>query len=240
MDKIMTLSALLPVAVLLFYIYRTDPYKEPFKQLRKAFFYGVLIVLPVSIVEAPLALLIENSPFNHTVLGSTMKAFFVAAIPEEGFKLLALWLVVRKNPYFDEHFDGIVYAVFVSLGFAALENIGYVFQSGEDWMTVSIARALLAVPGHYAFGVLMGYFFSIYYFINRSRKYKYLVLVAPVLAHGIYDTLAFYSEISETMGLIGFVLLIVFCVRLHRLCFKKLQAHLANDQRTFSRTSRPQ
>lgn len=239
MEKIMTLSALLPVAVLLIYIYRTDPRKEPFKQLRKAFFYGVLIVIPVSFIEVPLALLIEGSPFNHTVLGSTLKAFFVAALPEEGFKLLALWLVVRKNPYFDEHFDGIVYAVFVSLGFAALENIGYVFQSGEDWMTVSIARAFLAVPGHYAFGVLMGYFFSIYYFINRSRKYKFLVLAAPVMAHGIYDTLAFYSEVSDTMGFVGFALLIVFCVRLHRLCLKKLQAHLTNDQRIFPRTSRP-
>ena len=57
-------------------------------------------------------------------------AFFVAAAPEEGAKLLALWLLLRKNPHFDEDFDCIVYSVFVSLGFATLENIGYVLMSG--------------------------------------------------------------------------------------------------------------
>ena len=110
-----------------------------------------------------------------TLIGSTMQAFVVAALPEESFKLLALWLVLRKNPFFDEHFDGIVYAVCVELGFAAVENIFYVF-SEEEWVTVAISRALLAVPGHYAFAILMGYYYSVYHFVDHSPKVAACIL----------------------------------------------------------------
>lgn len=98
-----------------------------------------------------------------------MQAFGVAALLEEAFKLLTLWVVLRKNPYFDEHFDSIVYAVCVGLGFAAVENIFYVF-SEEERVTVAVSRALLAVPGHYAFAILMGYYYSIYHFVDHPPK----------------------------------------------------------------------
>jgi RsiW-degrading membrane proteinase PrsW (M82 family) len=84
---------------------------------------------------------------------------------------------LRNNPYFDEHFDGIVYAVCVGMGFAGLENIMYVFQNMDDWMSVSVARAIFSVPGHFFFAVSMGYFYSCVHFHTASTiRIRYIPL----------------------------------------------------------------
>lgn len=226
------LAALLPVAGLLYYIYKSDPYPEPPKQLRKAFFYGVAIIIPAGIIEGIIQAAFFPSSMT-TLIEAAAQAFFVAALPEEGLKLLALWLLLRKNPYFDEHFDGIVYAVYVSLGFAAIENVSYLFGFVDSWVEVGITRALLAVPGHYAFGVLMGFFYSLYYFVNRSKRNLYAIFLAPFIAHGIYDTFAFFDNVSPVWGTIGFVLLIIFCIRMHRFCYNRIGSHLHRDKKIF-------
>ena len=201
---IMLAASLLPAVLLLLYIWKKDTQKEPTYMLVKAVAWGIGIIIPVAVVEKMVQLMLfgENgSP--ATLFDTTAVAFLVAAIPEEGFKLLALWMVLKKNPFFDEHFDGIVYAVCVGLGFAAVENVSYVF-SHEDWASVAISRALLAVPGHYAFAVLMGYYYSVYHFVNRSPKVAMCVLLAPVLAHGIYDALmsvrGYHPHSGKTTG----------------------------------------
>lgn len=239
MDVILILvTALLPVALLLYYIYKTDLYPEPRAQLFKAFLYGVIIVLPAVVVEGIVEKLLLAFNLNlSSLMGAAAQAFFVAALPEEGLKLLALWLLLRKNPYFDEHIDGIVYAVYVSLGFAAIENISYLFSNYESWVEVGFTRALLAVPGHYAFGVLMGFFYSLYYFVNRSKRNKYLIFVAPFIAHGIYDTFAFSSSISPVWGGIGFVGLVAFCIWMHRFCRNRIGSHLHRDSKLFGNYS---
>ena len=201
-------AALLPAILLLYYIWRKDPYKEPLSWLAKAFLGGIAIIIPVSVVE--------------TAIG--------AALPEESFKLLALWLVLRRNPYFDEHFDGIVYAVFVSLGFAAVENVGYVF-SQDDWVTTAAMRALLAVPGHYAFAILMGYYYSIHHFVDRSQGVALRVLLVPVLAHGVYDSIAMSGMVSPVVGGIGFFLLVYFCIKMHKYAKTKMLAQIEHDRR---------
>jgi RsiW-degrading membrane proteinase PrsW (M82 family) len=224
--------ALLPVAALLWYIYKTDPVSEPIQQLSRAFLYGCLIVIPVGAVEELLSLVL--APFLEIPLfGAIGEGFLIAAIPEEGAKLLALWFLLRKNPYFDEHFDGIVYAVYVSLGFAAIENIGYLYTNIDSLLAVGFMRALLAVPGHYAFGVLMGYFYSLYYFVNRSQRNKTMILVAPVLAHGTYDSILFVSNLTPTFGAISFFGIIYFCIRLHKFCYKRIQNHIHRDNMYF-------
>ena len=147
MQILILLSALLPAVFLFLYIWKKDPQKEPTSWLVKAFLWGVGICIPVALLE----MWIENSLFGgegvSTLFDTTVQAFFVAALPEEAFKLFALWMILRRNPYFDEHFDGIVYAVCVGLGFAAIENVFYILGQ-EEWLSVAISRALLAVPGH--------------------------------------------------------------------------------------------
>ena len=227
MLHIMLLAALLPPALLWLYIWKKDPQKEPTRWLVKATLWGVAICVPVAIVELAIqGILFGGGDIEFTNLfQSTANAFLVAAIPEEGAKLLALWLVLRKNPFFDEHFDGIVYAVCVGLGFAAIENVGYVF-SEEDWVGVAVTRSLLAVPGHYAFAVLMGYYYAMYHFVERSTKNAVLMFLVPMMAHGIYDTFAMSAAVDPYVGVICFLVLIAFCVKMHRVAYKKIVAQI--------------
>lgn len=220
-------AALLPAILLWLYICMKDPQPEPLSQLAKATIWGMALCIPVGVLEVVIeAIIFSDGPTS--LLGSTANAFFVAAIPEESCKLLALWLVLRKNPFFDEHYDGIVYAVCVGLGFAAVENVFYVFGN-EDWMSVAIARSLLAVPGHYAFAILMGYYYSLYHFVDRSPHNAICVLLVPVLAHGIYDAIAMSGTVNAIAGGLSTIIIIYFCIKMHKVAHKKITAHIQRD-----------
>jgi RsiW-degrading membrane proteinase PrsW (M82 family) len=223
---ILLVAALLPAVLLGYYIWKQDPQPEPTNWLIRAALYGMGICFPVALVEMAIQnVFIGGEP--TTLLGTTFQAFFVAALPEESFKLLALWLVLRRNPYFDEHVDGIVYAVFVGLGFAAIENIGYVMSNG---LTTAILRALLAVPGHYAFAILMGYYYSVYHFIDRSPRTAACILLVPVVAHGIYDALALSGTVDPYIGGTSFFVLIYFCIKMHKYVRTKMIAQIKRDK----------
>lgn len=234
MTILMLLAALLPAFLLFLYIWKKDPQKEPTSWLVKAFLWGAATCVPVALLEMGIVTTLFNNGLPHNFVGSTTMAFLGAAIPEEAVKLFALWMVLRKNPFFDEHFDGIVYAVCVGLGFAAVENVKYVFTSEEAWAFTAIARALLAVPGHYAFAVLMGYFYSVYHFVDDSPKTAVCILLVPVLAHGIYDALAMSGIVNEYVGGIAFLVLIYFCVKMHKAANKKVLALIEKDKSSAS------
>ena len=155
-------TALLPVAILIFYICRKDKENpEPTGQLIKAFFYGILSV-PLSLcLSIPLGMAGLYPVEVTTVVEAVQTSFLGAAIPEEISKFFVLWLLLRKSLHFDEKIDGIVYAVCVSLGFAALENVMYLFSDTESFLRTGISRAIFAVPGHFCFGILMGYYYSL-------------------------------------------------------------------------------
>lgn len=222
--------AVLPSILLLIYILKKDAKPEPAKQIWKAILWGVAIVIPIVIVENIISpILFGEGGSAVSVISHIADAFIVAAIPEESFKLLALWLVLRKNPYFDEHYDGIVYSVCVGLGFATVENIFYVVGEG-DWASVGIMRALFSVPGHYAFAVLMGYYYARYHFVKRSFLNGISILGVPVLAHGIYDAIVMNVGVNEYLVLPIIGLLIFFCIKMHKVCKKKIVAQLEMDK----------
>ena len=223
-------AALLPAFALLYFIWKKDKQKEPISWLRKAVLWGIVICFPVAIVELGIStILFGEGGKPSSMTGTTAMAFLVAAIPEESFKLLALWRVLRRNPYFDEHFDGIVYAVCVGLGFAALENVSYVFTQ-ENWVATAVMRSLLAVPGHYAFAILMGYYYSVYHFVDHSPKVAACVLLVPVFAHGVYDALAMSGLVNPYVGGISFFVLIYFCIKMHKVAHSKVLALLNQDE----------
>ena len=119
--------------------------------------------------------------------------FGVVAFAEEGFKYLILKLRTWKSPEFDCQFDGVVYAVFVSLGFALWENIGYVLSYG---ISAALIRAVTAIPGHACFGVFMGVMYGLakrYALAGEEKKsklYRQLAVIVPALLHGTYDFIA--------------------------------------------------
>lgn len=237
--SLMLLFALLPIVILLIHIYVIDKYqKEPIGKIVLSFMAGVasLFIALVLVHYSPLTDYIESVQG----LGSgVLEAFFNAAIPEELAKLFMLWLVLRRNRYFDEKVDGIVYAVSLSLGFAAFENLLYIFQNYPDWENVAVMRAIFAVPGHYCYGVLMGYFYSKVKFASHpSVKDMVMVLLAPVLAHGIYDSLLFEME-NINPGFVLFLssLFVIFTILLWKHSKKKIREHLNADKEFFDRTT---
>jgi len=178
--------ALAPVLILLFYIYLRDKYdREPLWLLAKGVLAGIIITAPVIFTEA---FLDARNPFPADAPGSAAwQAFIVAGLTEEAFKLLAVMMVFWRSRAFNERFDGIVYAVFVSLGFAAVENILYVSQGGTS---VGVMRAFTSVPGHAAFGVIMGYYLGRARLEQKLRPSRLLLaLLMPVLFHGTYNFL---------------------------------------------------
>lgn len=179
----LVLYALAPVVVILIYVYFRDKYeKEPIKLLLKALLAGAVIVVPVIILERFISFL---NPFELNPLQGFYRAFFVAGFSEELFKFGALYFLIWKNPNFNEKFDGIVYAVFISLGFAGIENILYVSTGGAE---VALMRAWTAVPAHAIFGITMGYYFGIARMYPELRKgFLRKSLLIPILLHGVYD-----------------------------------------------------
>lgn len=194
------LLALIPALVLIFYVvWRDRLHPEPGGQLVKAFFMGFLTI-PLALLFASLiGQIFMLLPPIEGVGALLVTSLMQAAIPEESAKLLILWLFLRRCRHFDEHMDGIVYAVCVGMGFATVENILYVTDSGPQFLkvlSVGLSRAFLAVPGHFAFAVIMGYFYSLASFKGKQTHRKYMLMAwgFPVLAHALYDFLLFVMD----------------------------------------------
>lgn len=177
-------AAVAPSTALLYYFYTRDKYeKEPRKLLLKAFLIGGGLVVPVLFVELGLNIF-DMEEANLIAAGYT--AFVVAGFVEESFKFMFFFLYIWKNRNFNEMYDGIVYSVFISLGFATFENLAYVLSTG---FSTAVIRSLTAVPAHALFAVTMGYYLGIARFANLRYRRKYIILglIIPVLLHGIYD-----------------------------------------------------
>jgi len=198
--------SLVPVFIIGSYIYFRDKYeKEPLRLLLLALLAGALTVIPVIFVEEFLSGL---GALLKGLAAAAWNAFAVAGFTEELFKYLALYLLIWKSPEFNEKFDGIVYAVFVSLGFAGVQNILYVSQGG---LSTGIWRALTAVPAHAIFGVTMGFYFGMAKFFEKERStLKRKALLYPMLLHGTYDFILFTGISWLTIVFLGFLVYLYF------------------------------
>lgn len=225
------LISVLPVIVIMIYLYYRDKYeKEPLSSLLKAFVAGLLSALLTILVLMPFESLVHmrsGDPVTDALAG----AFLWAAIPEELLKFVCLYVFIWRDRHFNEYFDGIIYAAFVSLGFALFENILYVFQMG---MQVGISRAIITVPAHALFGVIMGFYFSLAKF-NPSKAAYYLFVSAflAILAHGIFDFLLMYSsgisELDPVRSILVFIGFFIFVIFLWRLGFRKIRKHVEDS-----------
>lgn len=212
-------ASLLPVILLLLYIYKKDKYqKEPLNMLLKALLGGVLAgIADVTLLSA--LHFAEISSFSNGLQQALYQSFCQAALPEEFCKLLFLYWFIWKSPFFDEYYDGIEYAAFVGLGFAGLENVLYVLEGG---LGVAVGRALFAVPAHFFFAIIMGFFFALAKFRPWKKKsYLCLAYICPVIMHGIYDFILMYNNIiqetsTSTAALlnIGFFIFFIFIWKL--------------------------
>ena len=205
-DLFLIICAVLPAAILMGYIYKKDTLeKEPSALLRKLVLFGIVSTIPAIILEAVgsavLGRIFETDGFFYAVFMN----FLVIAGAEEGVKFFFLKRKSWNSPDFNCQFDGVVYSVFVSLGFALLENILYVLRYG---FSTAIARALLSVPGHACFGVFMGAFYGMAKRYenggcpqNCQNCLRRSVLI-PMLLHGIYDFIATTDYLRASVFLV--------------------------------------
>lgn len=205
--------AILPVVGLLSYIYNKDQHKEPTNVLAKTFAFGVLIIFPAIFLELFLEKYFPTKETSLSLIRLFFNVFIGVAVVEEMLKWLIVKLSVYKDKNFDESFDGIIYAVFASLGFGCLENIMYVFSYGVG---TGIFRAITAVPLHACTGVIMGYFIGkakLKKGTSDELAYIFLSMLIPTTVHAIYDFLL-------TVGKVSYVVIwLVFTILVYIICF---------------------
>lgn len=136
------------------------------------------------------------------LIAAAVESALGAAIPEEVAKFLVLWFVIRRSRACDSGGDLFCSAILVGLGFAAIENVLYLFHAGSDWVVVGLIRGLMSVPGHTIDGMFMGYFLALWWRRTLSTPLALaLALVLPMLAHGLYDfPLMAIDGLRETAG----------------------------------------
>lgn len=209
-NPILIAAAVIPAVFLLVHVYRADKLeKEPAPLLISLVLYGIAATFIALLLERFGSWLLgryfpENStPYN------VLMYFGVVAFSEEGAKYFLLKRRTWNSAAFNCQFDGVVYAVFVSLGFALWENISYVLMYG---LSTALVRAVTAVPGHACFGVFMG----VYY--GRAKRYdndgdfvkakrcRTMAVLMPALLHGAYDFIATMEDPNCEWMFLVFVL----------------------------------
>jgi RsiW-degrading membrane proteinase PrsW (M82 family) len=219
------------------YIFLKDQYnREPAQQLLISFFLGCLSVIPAILIQLFSTKPIENI-MGEGILFTAVFAYLIVGMSEEWSKYLMLRLYAFPKKAFDEPFDGIVYSVMVGMGFATVENIGYVLQHGFG---TALLRMFLSVPAHGTFAVLMGYFAGKAKF-NPERKTFLLMsgIFWAVFFHGTFDFLLFLQGNQTVTKITGEGLLFLgavasFLVAL-ALSRKAIAAHTSISKNLFDR-----
>ncbi|MCK0109916.1 PrsW family glutamic-type intramembrane protease [Flavobacteriaceae bacterium S0825] len=182
-----------PILIVIIYIYIKDKYeKESKRVLLVSFLLGAILSIVITTLLYVFFDLFLPLPDNYSILQQFVKAFFVVGLIEEFSKYIMVRYYAQPRKGFNEPFDGIVYAVMVSMGFAAVENLFYVLQGGIE---VALIRAVTAIPAHATFAVLMGYYMGKAKFTNNRVKWNLIGLSLAVLFHGAYDFFLFIGFI---------------------------------------------
>ena len=209
---ILILAAVVPAVFLMIKVYRSDRLEaESPVFLRRLVVAGVLATLIAMVLErlgsaALSAVVPVKSPMYNVIL-----YFVIVGLAEEGAKYALMKKRTWSSPEFNCQYDAVVYAVFVSLGFALWENISYVTHFG---FSAALVRAVTAIPGHTCFGVFMGTFYGLargYAYIGENGKSKFfrvLAVVIPTLIHGAYDYIASTQAERGTFAFLAFILIL--------------------------------
>ena len=214
--------ALAPVVMIATFIYLKDKYeKEPLKHLVISFVLGILSAIPAVIISISLEntqnLLYPVGDFKN-LFRVAVFAFIVVSFAEEVAKYLVLEFYAFRQKEFDEPYDGILYGTFISLGFAAIENVLYVMEGGIE---VALLRMFSAVPAHASVGIIMGYYFGLaWQHKDKSISYKAKGLLAAIILNVLYDFFLM-QQLYPAFWIMSFVGLAISIW----LCFKAIKSH---------------
>jgi RsiW-degrading membrane proteinase PrsW (M82 family) len=205
-------AGIAPTLALLSFFYLKDRFEpEPLSMVLRTFLYGALLVFPIMFIQH--TLITEGFGTNPFI-----RSFIITGLLEEFFKWFIFLYTAYKYTEFDTPYDGIVYAVSLSMGFATVENLLYLLSYGIEH---AFGRAIFPVSSHALFGVIMGYYLSLAKFKQAYYKfYLFLALIIPFTLHGLYDF------ILQTVKIHWMILLVPFMIVLWMLSMKKVK--LAN------------
>ena len=226
--RILIPAAVIPAIFLLVKIYRADRRgKEPPQLLTSLVFCGILATAIAMVAERVGFWLLGCVLPENSLAYQLIEYFVIVALAEEGAKYYLLKRRTWTTPAFNFTFDGVVYAAFVSLGFALWENISYVTTYGLD---VAVIRAVTAIPGHACFGVFMGAFYGAakkyegMCDLRRYKKNRRLALIVPAFLHGLYD---FTASMENRTG--GWIFL-MYIIALFLTAFVMVRRLSQNDE----------
>ncbi|QHS22607.1 intramembrane metalloprotease PrsW [Virgibacillus sp. MSP4-1] len=199
-------ASIAPGFALLTFFYLKDRFdSEPLSMVLRAFIFGALLVFPIMFIQYGFSVEdVGQHPF--------IQSFLLTGMLEEFFKWFIFLYVIYEHVHFDNHYDGIVYGVAISLGFASLENLLYLFANGIEY---ALSRAVFPVSSHALFGAIMGYYMGRNKFYPvKSYRMITVALFIPSVLHGIYDFLLQTIQSNWIYVMIPFmVFLWVFAMR---------------------------
>jgi len=201
-------AGIAPAIALMSFFYLKDRFTEPIPLILRTFILGALLVFPIMFIQY-----VFNT--EGLVDSTFIQSFFIVALSEEFFKWFIFFYCIYNHSEFDAHYDGIVYAVGISLGFASLENILFLFSNGIEH---AFSRALFPVSSHALFGVIMGYYFGKAKMNNTHKKRNLaFAFLIPFILHGTYN------YILRTVESNWLILLIPFMIGLWILALRRVK-----------------
>lgn len=216
MEDIILVISLAPAIFLLYIFYQRDKLKpEPTNVISRIFILGGLFsALIAGVINTFLTKLffgsVEIQKINFNTFWDALKFGAIPGFVEEILKFIAILIFVYKIKEFDERTDGIIYALCIGMGFAAIENLSYVFKFGP---AIAFLRALTAVPFHAILAVIMGYFIGRAKFSSKKKFLFFLeAIFIPIIFHTLYDTIVSYFSGNDLFELILVLSIIIFAI----------------------------
>jgi protease PrsW len=234
--------AIAPGLAIILYIYHKDSYdREPKKYLLVSFLLGMLATLPAIAIQLAAKAVFGNISSDADVSYYAFFAFIIVGCSEEVSKFAMVKWYAYPKKVFDEPFDGIIYSVMVAMGFATIENIGYVEEHG---IATAVLRMFLSVPAHAAFAIIMGYYIGLAKF-NKEKSIFYFSkgLLLAIFFHGAFDFFLFLQDnikVKEYVGqgllFLGAVVSYYFAIRLS---LRSIRLHRELSRLDFEKRNNP-
>lgn len=187
----------LPVIIFLYWLMLHYKKDAPFPK------WGVLLLMLAGAVSALLAALLYNPLISVASLiygtesakpsfqWNLLSMFLTAGLIEEGLKYLSCRIAISKKGMTNTWMDCVIAFATAGITFQLIENMSYGMSSGPAG---AIARAV--APGHFVFGVIMGYYYGKFR-VSGQKKHLVLCYAVPVVIHTIFDVFLQSADLGK-------------------------------------------
>ncbi len=212
--------SVLPSIVWLIFFLREDRQPEPKSVILRVFIIGMLLTIPVIALSLVMSLALREMGVPVPLI-TFIGIVFIAAILEELGKYLVVRRSVMESSAVDEPSDLMIYAITAALGFAAMENLFFLFPGREslfvetpaffvqDLVAGSLIRFVSGTFLHALASGIMGYFLALSIMMTKyRRRLLWTGLLIAILLHGSYNFSIMASEGNAAWFMVAPILLL--------------------------------